>query len=266
MHHENMRVLYPEDKLMVLCECDGALYDTRILAVNVLRAFDREHGTTFFRNLSVDQVQMPLTDIDDLLSKLLVPIGISTEITGWFSKHLWDMENLWSAHRPLANVMKVLKGLQIQKQTHIGLSTTREGRTDCEFISSINTLGSAVGMCCDHTTVFLDDEAGNKTSGHKIVQACRHFQNKGYRLIAVIDNRHKAEPEHIFCIDRSLEVMHLQGRAVREMMRMDINPRMLARTDFRLWDLLNTKARNEIAPSCACAGYDSRTVFQQAVA
>jgi hypothetical protein len=59
-------------------------------------------------------------------------------------------------------------------------------------------------------------------------------------------------------------VMHLQGRAVREMMCMDINPRMLATTDFRLWDLLNTKARNEIAPSCAFSRHANFNAFEYA--
>ena len=60
--------------------------------------------------------------------------------------------------------------------------------------------------------------------------------------------------------------MHLQSRAVREMTRMDIDPRMLAKPDFMPWDLLNTKARNEIVPSCAFARHDNLNVFQNALA
>ena len=111
--------------------------------------------------------------------------------------------------------------------------------------------------------IFFDDAAEGKKPAERMLRACRHFQNKNYRLIAVIDNRAEAEPAHIFCIDRALEVMHLQGRAVREMTRIDIDPRMLARPDFMLWDLLNTKARNEIVPSCAFARHDNLNVFQE---
>lgn len=266
MHHENMRILYPDDKLMILCECEGAVYDMRILTLNVLRSFDREHGTRFFKNLSVDKLPLPLTDIDNVLSKLLIPIGISREISSWFSRHLWNMDSVWSAHRPLANVMKVLKGLQLQDRTHIGLSATRAGKTEDEFISIINTLGKGVGMRCNHETVFFDDADEDKKSTKRMLRACRHFQNKGYRLIAVIDNRAEVEPAHIFCIDRSLEMMHLQEHAVREMMLMDIDPCMLFRTDFMPWDLLNTKARNKIVPSCAFSGHDNLNVFQGALA
>ena len=266
MHHENMRILYPDDELLIMCECEGALYDMRILVLNVLRSFDRAHETAFFKDLSVNQLPSPLTEIDDVLSKLLIPIGISTEISSWFNRYLWNMDCVWNAHRPLVNVIKVLKGLQLQNRTHVGLSANPSGRTTDEFLSIVNTLGKAVGMRCDHEMVFFDDAAEGKKPAERMLRACRHFQNKGYRLIAVIDNRIEAEPAHIFCMDKALEVMHLQGRAVREMTRMDIDPRMLARPDFMPWDLLNTKARNEIAPSCAFAGYGRHAFFQEATA
>lgn len=266
MHHENMRILYPDEELIIVCECEGAVYDMRILVLNALRSFDRKHGTAFFKNLSANQLPSPLKDIDDVLSKLLIPIGISTEITSWFNRHLWNLDGVWNAHRPLINVMKVLKSLQMQERTHIGLSATRAGRTDDEFISIINALGKDVGMRCDDEMVFFDDAAEGTKPAERMLRACRHFQNKNYRLIAVIDNRVEAEPAHIFCMDKALEVMHLQGRAVREMTRMDIDPRMLARPSFMLWDLLNTKARNEIVPSCAFAGYGRHAFFQEAVA
>jgi hypothetical protein len=50
------------------------------------------------------------------------------------------------------------------------------------------------------------------------------------------------------------------------MTHMDIDPRILARPGFMLWDLLNTKARNEIIPSSAFAGRASLAVFQGATA
>ncbi len=56
------------------------------------------------------------------------------------------MAGIWNAHRPLANVMKVLKGLQMQEQDTFGLSAERAGRTDEEFISIVNTLGKDVDM------------------------------------------------------------------------------------------------------------------------
>ena len=55
-------------------------------------------------------------------------------------------------------------------------------------------------------------------------------------------------------------------RAVREMTRMDIDPLMLTKPDFILWDLFNTKARNEITPSCVFSGHTSINVFQDALA
>ena len=266
MHHENMRALYPDDELMILCECEGAVYDTRILALNVLRSFDRTHDTSFFKGLSINHLSLPLENIDDVLDRLIIPIGISIEIKHWFSQHHWDMAGIWNAHRPLANVLKVLKGLQLQDRTHVGLSTERAGRTNEEFLSIVNTLGKAVDMRCDDEMVFFDDAAEGKKSAERMIRACHHFQNNGYRLIAVIDNRTEAEPAHIFCIDRALEIMHLQSRAVREMTRMDIDPRMLAKPDFIPWDLLNTKARNEIVPSCAFSRHDTLNVLQNALA
>jgi hypothetical protein len=238
MHHENMRCLYPDERLLVVCECEGAVYDMRSLALHVLRSFDRVHDTGFFRTLRIDQLPQPLPEIDELLYRLTIPIGISSGIAAWYSRHLWDLEGLRYAHRPLGNVMKIFRCLELQKHTHVGLCAERAGRSDEEFFSAVNALGQPARMTFERSRLYLDDATDGEHASERAIRACRHFQALGYRLIAVIDGRCAAGLLPLCSVDKDLEILLLQAKALREMLDTDIPLPAAGSADFRLWDLM----------------------------
>ena len=242
MHHENMRILYPDEDLLVLCECDGAVYDMRALALHVLRSFDRVHDTGFFRNITLDHVPQPLPDIDELLFHLTIPIGISADIADWYARHVWDREGLLYAHRPLGNVMKVLRCLQLQERTHVGLCAERAGRSDDEFQTLVAALGRTARMAFDRDMLYLDDAAPGEHASERIIRACSHFQRIGYRLVAVIDNRHASGLSHLYRIDEAMEVLLLQASAVREMQSVNVPLRATSSPGFKLCELVHAAA------------------------
>lgn len=242
MHHENMRILYPDEELMVLCECEGTLYDRRALALHALRAFDRAHTTSFFSRAGLEQLPLPLPDIEELLGRLSIPYGISSTIADWYRRNLWTMDGIRHAHRPLANVLTVLTCLQLQDRTHIGLCAERDGTSEEAFAAMVDRLGHAISMRCAPEKVFLDDAPATQAPD-RTLRAWHHFRNRGYRIIAVIDGRAEAGQAHMVSLDRSIEVLFLQARAVREMRSIDIPPRALNGPDFTLWDMLNSRLR-----------------------
>jgi hypothetical protein len=263
MHHENMRILYPDAELMILCECDGTVYDRRALTLHVLRSFDTAHETTFFKKVTVGQLPNTLPDIYELLHLLDIPYGISRDIALWYSRNLWDIAAVRQAHSTLANVIKVLTCLQMQERTHIGLCAERAGRSDEEFVTLINTLGSSAGLHIDRTGIFLDDDAAARAS-ERVIRAWRHFQSHEYRLITIIDNRVEAEPAHIFSIDTSMEVLVLQAHAVREMARLDMHPRQPGSPACVPRDMLKAYRRGRILPGSMHARAGAAMVEQAA--
>lgn len=242
MHHENMRVLYPDDNLLVLCECDGALYDTQSLALYALKSYDQVHGTDFFSSLCSDQIPKPLPDIEDMLACLNVPFGISTDIASWYRRNLWNMDGIRHAHRPLANVLKVLTCLNMQDRTRVGLCAARCGRTDEDFAGMISDLGSSHGMDLESESVFLDDAPAGHAA-ERVLRAWHHFREQGYRLLAVIDSQTETGQTRMVKLDRAIEVLFLQSRAVKEMRNIDVASHVIAKPGFMPWDMLNAQYR-----------------------
>ncbi len=264
LHHENMRILHPDDELMILCECDGAVYDMRVLALHALQSFDRAHGTAFFNNLSAERIAQP-PDIDDLLFTLEIPLGISAEIAAWYKQHLWNMDGVWCAHGPLANVLKVFTCLHMQDRTRIGLCAQSSGRTTEEFISIVNALGRPVGIGFNNETIYLDDSDTYIKKPERTLQAWHHFDSKGYRLIAVIDARPHSEPALLFSADRTMEVLFLQERAVREMARMAEAAHELDRNECMLRNRIIGAQRKHRPTDIGYPRHDGAALFQEAL-
>jgi hypothetical protein len=265
MHHENMRSLYPDEKLMVVCECEGVLYETRALALHALRSFDRVHDTGFFKQVTIDDLPAPLPDIDDLLYQLTIPVGISLDIARWYSRHLWDMDGVWYAHRPLSNIMKILRCLQAQDRTHVALCAERCGRGDEAFRALVNALGTSARMHFDDEMLYCDDALPGEHASERIIRACAHFQRLGYRLIAIIDNRADMKLTNICSIDEAMEVLFLQAPAVREMKRMDVPLWAAINPDFNLWDLLRTAECERRPVAGTNASPDCREIYSDGV-
>jgi hypothetical protein len=264
MHHENMRILYPDDDLMVLCECDGSLYDTRMLTLHVLRSFDHEHQTSFFSRVSPEHLPVPLPDIEEVLCALEIPFGISAAITAWYCRHRWDMDGVRHAHRPVANVLKILSCLQMQQQTHIGLYAERAGRTEATCATMVSALGGAHGLVCEDRSVFLDDAPLHKEP-ERVLRAWHHFRKLGYLPIAVIDARAEAGHATMASLDRAVEVMFLQAREIREFNRVDVADQALANPNFMPWDLLNAQFRTRAPNLTAFTRPAHQTTAQAAV-
>jgi len=264
MHHENMRILYPDDNLMILCECDGSLYDMRILTLHMLRSFDRAHQTSFFSLVSPEHLPVPLPDIEEVLCALGIPFGISTAIAAWYCRHRWDIDGVRQAHRPLTNVLKILTCLQMQQQTHVGLYAERAGRTEETCAAMISSLGSAHGMLCEGKSVFLDDAPFHQQP-ERVLRAWQHFRRLGYRPIAVIDARSEAGHATMASLDMAVEVMFLQAREIREFKRVDIADHALANPDFIPRDMLNAQFRTQAPNLAAYARSAPRSNAQAAV-
>ena len=69
-HYEDMTRRYPQDRLMILFDIDGTILDMRYMILFVLKSFDKEHNTRFFRNLKIADLTIHENQVDHLTCPL----------------------------------------------------------------------------------------------------------------------------------------------------------------------------------------------------
>lgn len=82
-HYRRSRANHPEMKLMIMFGIDGTILDTRRMIVFVIQSFDREHGTSFFRRLTVSDVDVHENQVEQLLARWHIPNGLREDSMSW---------------------------------------------------------------------------------------------------------------------------------------------------------------------------------------
>ena len=57
-HYRAMRTRFPDESLVVVFDIDGTIIDTRHLILHTLQLFDRARGTTYFRELAIEDIDV----------------------------------------------------------------------------------------------------------------------------------------------------------------------------------------------------------------
>lgn len=87
-HYDEMRREHPEDDLLILFDIDGTILDMRHMVRHVLHEFDREHGSGFFRNLRLEDIEVHENNIAKLLQRLRLAPKHKARIQAWYEKNL----------------------------------------------------------------------------------------------------------------------------------------------------------------------------------
>ncbi len=69
-HYNRARDSYPNDRLIILFDVDGAIVDLRYMILSLLREYDRKRGSSFFRSLSLTDIDVTENRIEDLLARM----------------------------------------------------------------------------------------------------------------------------------------------------------------------------------------------------
>ena len=195
-HYESMRNAYPEDRLLIVFDIDGTILDTRYMIVSILHAYDREHGTRYFRFLSADDIHIHENEIENLLNDLGIPEPEKTNIIEWYVLNFWSPDAILQSHRPFDGVLDVIRWFQLQHGTYIGLNTGRSEHMRCETLRVLNTLGAEYRV--EFSSDLLHMNPGNDIAGSK-VEGLQAFKDMGYRIVAMIDN----EPANLKAINKT---------------------------------------------------------------
>src|ERR671930_144071 len=143
VHYERMRRAYPDQELCIVFDIDGTILDLRYLVVHALLAYDREHGTEYFRGLHAEDVMVHENRIDEFLEDLALPAPVRADVLDWYATHLRSSEGILAANQPYQGVLGVIRWFQLQPATSVALNTGRPEAIRELTLQSLNALGRA---------------------------------------------------------------------------------------------------------------------------
>ncbi len=195
-HYRRMRRKHPGEDLLVVFDIDGTLVDKRPMIHHLLIRYDREHGTDFFRGLSIEDIEVHEHHLEEMLDPMPIPEQRREDILNFYLSRYWSRPILEKFHRPYPGALDVVRWFQDREWTDVALNTARPERLRSVTLRTLNDrsrerdvefLSRLLYMQRPHNDV---DAAGNKVRG------LRAFQSQGYRVVAMVDN----EPENLLAL------------------------------------------------------------------
>ena len=209
-HHGVMRLRYPEDRLLVVFDIDDTILDLRHMILHVLRSFDRCHETGYFRHLFPRDIGVGENEIERMTAELCLSAHERRRVEEWFRKHSWSASVVAHAHRPFPGAMDVIRWMQSQSHTSVGLNTGRPEAVRKETLDSLNGLGRFHGVVFHDDLLFMSRYDWGQAITRSKVEGIRCFQERGYRIVGFVDN----EPENLCAVaefDRREEILLLHA-------------------------------------------------------
>ncbi len=214
-HYEQACHKFPNTPLLLLCDIDGTVLDMRYLVQKVLHAYDRHHGTSYFKRLRIQDIQVHENQIIPLLEDLEIPESEREHILKWYREERWKKDMLHERQRPVQGALDVIRWFQIQPNTSVGLVTGRPEALRQETLQSLNLLGKPYRVSFSNELLYMNPGGWEENVPDVKVAGLRHFQEMGYHVFAFIDN----EPVNLKALakaDRKKEVLLLHAATIFE--------------------------------------------------
>ncbi|OPY92232.1 MAG: hypothetical protein A4E73_01341 [Syntrophaceae bacterium PtaU1.Bin231] len=239
-HYERMRGRHPDDELMVLFDIDGTILDSRYMIHHTLQSYDRANGTDWFTDLAVEDIMVGESQVEQLLESMGIQGARRDEILAWYIERCWGQESILRSHRPFAGVMDVIRWFEIQPRTHVGLNTGRPEQIRQETLFSLNNIGREYKVKFRSDRLFMNRRGWNEGILEEKTEGIRHFQGKGYRVIAFVDN----EPENLQAVAEMNqdEILLLHAHTIFRSRRDQLPVRTVAGRDYDITDLVSEKS------------------------
>jgi len=212
-HHERMQRHYEGEKLMVVFDIDDTILDLRHMALHVLRSFDLHHDTGFFVDVGLDDFGTRETEVRGIIRQLSIPARDGRRIVSWFEEQAWSSKVIGEAHRPFPGVIEVIRCLQRQPKTFVGINTGRPESIRDDTLRSLNSVGKSHDVDFTNDLLFMNPRGWNENIVAFKVAGIDYFRKKDFRVIAFIDN----EPENLEAVsmyDRTGDILLLHADTV----------------------------------------------------
>lgn len=218
-HYERMRTAFPTEHLIVLFDIDGTIVDLRHMVLRLLREYDQNQGTSYFRSLGLSDINVNENQLETLLGAMShLSDDIRSDVTRWYRKRYWESDVMLESHRPYSGVMEVMRWFQIQPGTSVGINTARTERLREDTVRSLNALGSEFKVHFRNDLVYMSPYPWDKEIECTKCEGIRYFQDRGYRVVAFIDNE-PANLEAVAQMDGADDILLLHADTLFETAR-----------------------------------------------
>ena len=237
-HYEATRARCPGERLLILFDVDGTIFDSRSLVYYLLKTYDREHGTEWSRGLAASSIDVHENQIALLIARMGIPRTEADRLLAWYETHKWGSEFLLEAPKPYPGVMEVIRWFQLQPDTSVGVNTGRPESWRSDTMRSLNRLAAEYRVSFADGLVYLN--RGESVRSGK-ASALAHFRSLGYRVFAFVDN----EPDNLAAVeaaDPTGEVLLLHADTLFESSHGALPPDSVTGTDYDLTQLIPERA------------------------
>jgi hypothetical protein len=211
--HESLRQTHPDDDVVVVFDIDDTILDLRHMVQHVLQSFDRRHDTRHFHGLTLQSIDITEADIRRMTGELQIPAGESRRVWEWLNQHYWSPAVVRDAHRPFPGAMGVIRWLQDQPRTFVGLNTGRPETIRHDTLACLREIGRPHGVTFADGLLFMSRYNWGERIAESKVEGIRYFRDKGFRVAAFVDN----EPDNLKAVsdfDREGEILLLHADTV----------------------------------------------------
>ncbi len=212
-HYGRMQDRYEDRPFIILFDIDGTILDMRFMIYNVLKKFDADNGTDHFQGVTVNDIDFHEEHVTGFLDRLSLSRDHQLEF-------LYRYESLFillaanpCAHVPFNGVFEVIRWFQERPGTVVGLNTGRPEQLRKDTLVTLNVLGAQKGVAFPDDLLFMKPDSWRGTIASVKAEGIRHFQKKGYRVCAFIDN----EPENLRSVaemDASEEILLMHADTI----------------------------------------------------
>ncbi len=191
--YEQTQTEFPGEKLLLLTDIDGAIIDMRHSILQLLWAYDREHSTSHFERLRLEDIDVHENDVELLLEEQKLSRRASKKILAWYLEKRWSPEAIQEMQRPFEGAFEILRWFQLQPNTYVGLVTGRPEALREDTLRSLNQIGKPYRVHFDNDLLFMNKGEWEDGVPEVKVAGLKHFQEQGYHVFAFIDN----EPDNL---------------------------------------------------------------------
>ena len=182
------RKLYPDDRLLIVFDIDGTILDPRYMVRHVLLDYDRACATSYFRGLTIDDIDVHEEEVGALIARYPVPRQEREHVLSFYRSRRWKTDAILASYRPYRGVMEVIRWFQLQPNTDVALNTGRPESLREDTLRSLNALGGACRVSFSSALLHMNADGNETRVAEAKADGIALFRRRGYRVVAVIDN------------------------------------------------------------------------------
>jgi len=230
-------IRYANRNLLIAFDIDGTILDMRFIILHVLKEFDRDHGTAYFKDIHISHIDFHEAHLKTLLERLSISYHDQRYILNYYENMFLSSLTIKHANKPYRGVFDIIKWFQAQPRTYVGLNTGRPESLRFKTLLSLNLLGREYGVWFRNDLLFMNKEGLDTKIPLIKIKGIKYFQSFNYKVFAFVDN----EPENLKAIsdiDKDNEILLLHADTIFKSSKSHLKGNSISGNDYEISRLI----------------------------